>query len=100
MSTKDDRLYWWALAATGREIGEMSLLTDSKVGKPGSPYSIGILKICSILKGAGKGIDPGPTYLLMRYATARLYVPEKESMRMWARAMRTAVPRYPADNDK
>jgi len=96
---RGDRNYFWALKAAGREIVEMRAITDSKVGKPGSPYSVSILKICSILKGAGRDLDPAQTFGVMREATSHLHVSEREAMRMWGRAMRTARPRFPAANE-
>jgi len=95
---KDDRDYSWAITALGNELNELEQIRDSKVGKPGSPYSIALIKIASIVKGAGAGYLPGGiVFHSLRQASCQLGVPEREAMRMWSRAMQKALPRFPKD---
>lgn len=94
------RLQNWALAACARELNTLAVMDDSKVGKSGSPYSISVLKLASICKGAGCGyIQPGALLESIRVASSHLGVTEHESARMWQRAMKTAHPRFPTENE-
>jgi hypothetical protein len=88
----------WALNACARELNTLAVMDDSKVGKPGSPYSVSLLKLASICKGAGRGyIPPGALLESIRVASSHLGVTEHESARMWQRAMKTAQPRFPSE---
>lgn len=94
----NERDYSWAITALGQELQAMEQIEDGKVGKPGSPYSISLLKIASIIKGAGAGYLPaGICYHSMRQATQHLGVSEREAMRMFGRAMKNARPRFPKE---
>jgi len=69
-----------------------------KIGKPGSPYSISVLKIASITKGAGAGyLDRFVVFDLICERSQHLHIPENEARRTFSRAMKNALPRFPKD---
>jgi len=96
MSERNDRHYFWAIKAISSEILELRSQPIHKIGKPGSPYSISILKIASILRGAGKDLIPDQVFSSVTDATAHMFIKEREAKRIFDRALRIAKPRYPS----
>lgn len=85
----------WAIQAITSELRQLETMPDHKVGKPGSPYSICLIKIASIVKGAGAGnINMTGLLEMVQEKSKHLHVPERESMRMFNRAMKNAIPRF------
>jgi len=97
MSERNDRHYFWAIKSIGGEILDLKKMEPHKIGKPGSPYSISILKIASILRGAGKDLIPEQVFSSITDATKHLFIKEREARRIFERALRNAKPRYPAN---
>lgn len=93
-----ERYYQWAIRAAGKELTALRSLQDSKIGKPGSPYSVALIKIASILKGAGKQINPEQAFTVICENTTHLHIKPREARRMWIRAMKNARPRFPQEN--
>ena len=99
-STQDrqDRLHRWAIDSVVAELRVLGQMEDHNIGKPGSPYSVSVLKIASICKGAGAGyLDRFVVYELIQERSAHLHVPEREAMRVFSRAMKNARPRFPKE---
>lgn len=92
----NERDYSWAITALANELRVMEQITDRKIGKPGSPYAISMIRIASILNGAGKGyFHNGMVFHSIRLATCHLGVPERTAMRVFTRALKMAYPRFP-----
>lgn len=94
---EQERYYFWSLHALGREIAHARHMQHHNIGKPGSPYSVFLIKCASILKGAGQQIDPVLCWTNMQDATSHLQIPQKEQERMWSRARKNARPRFPKE---
>jgi len=98
LQDEQERYYFWSLHALGREIAHARCMPEHKIGKPGSPYSVFLIKCASILKGAGRQIDLVQAWANIQDATSHLHIPQNEQRRMWQRAMKNARPRFPQEN--
>ena len=88
----------WSLTALAAELRELEVLPPHKVGVSGSPYSVSIFKIASIVNGAGRSYLPtGLVFQSIQQASCRLGIKEREALRVWRRALRNAKPRFPKE---
>ena len=95
--SESERNKVWSFVAIGREMVTLKNQSgDEKPSKPGSPFSVSILKIASICKGAGYHHLNRFTVFERIIANSQQYhLSEREIWRVWNRAIKTAVPRYP-----
>ncbi len=100
-TTTTDQDHAWAAAAIEQELLQLETLPDKKINKPGSPFSISLLKIASITKGSGNGMTPDESLNKIKFAVrAHTWLQTREIDRQWKRAMDKATPRYRQDNGR
>lgn len=89
----------WSYIAVARELIQIKNQTgNDNPSKPGSPLAVSIMKIASICKGAGREYIIRERVLQRIIANSQQYHLEpKEIERIWNRAIKTAVPRYPKE---
>lgn len=94
-----DRL--WSDAAIENELTVLGSLPDESINRPGSTFSVALLKLASVVKGTGADhISPITLLEEIKYA-CRVYpwMSGKEIDRQWKRAMKKAHPRYRIESD-
>ena len=90
----------WALAAIEKELSQLENMS-SKINKPGSQFSIALLKTASIIKGSGKSITAHEALNKIKFAVRmHTWLNVKEIERQWTRAQKVATPRYRKDNGR
>lgn len=90
----------WAVAAIEHELGVLGNLPEENPNKPGSQFSIALLKIASVAKGDGRTLYNSDKLLAAITATinGRHGLNENEIKRQWTRAWNKAKPRYRNSN--
>ena len=84
----------WATTAIDAELRKLTNLPEENINKPGSVFSVSLLKIASVVKGNG-GISHDKTIQAIIAACNGHGIAEKEIYRQWNRALKTARPRTP-----
>lgn len=84
----------WAETAMQLELKKLGNLPDENINKPGSTFSICLLKLASIVKGSGSSHFFQNEVLQMIIKAAPSYIKEKEITRQWNRAYKVAKPRF------
>ena len=99
LKTEEDKKHLWVKAALEAELTALAHLPEENINKPGSQFSIHLLKIASICNGGGRGLISHSHALSQIEDTCQIYpwLQVKEIRRQWGRAIQKAVPRYPAD---
>lgn len=90
----DSDLQKWAAAAIDSELGEISILTQHNINKPGSPFFVSLLKLASIVKGSHTSEFETLT-AVKRTCSKHEWILQREIDYQWQRAYKTAVPRHP-----
>lgn len=83
----------WANTAINNELKILSSLPPEKVQKPGSQFSLSLLKIASIVKGEGS--NPDQMLAKIQQVCGSPSLPNREIERQWKRAWAKATPRQP-----
>lgn len=86
----------WAAAAIDAELKVLASLPDENINKPGSTFSVCLLKIASVLKGSGRS-HFSTVETVDRIKAACPDIREKEVERQWRRAYDKAQPRLRQD---
>lgn len=92
---RDPDLAWSDRAIEG-ELAQLANLPEQNINKPGSVFSICLLKLASIVKGSGaKHYTADRVRLMIHAACAGApHIEPKEIDRQWRRALKTATARY------
>lgn len=87
----------WAEAAINHELDNLSRIGDETIQKPGSQFSISLLKLASIIKGGGREYITADELIrkIQQAVATRPDITEKEIRRQWKRAHAKAEPRLP-----
>lgn len=87
-----DRL--WTESAIESELKQLANLPEQNINKPGSVFSICLLKLASIAKGSGARHVGTDSLRVSIHAACPDYIKPKEIDRQWQRALKVATPRY------
>lgn len=85
----------WAEKAVEEELKQLRNLPEENINKPGSTFSISLLKLASVVKGGGRRYFTGDELLAQVVASCPQFK-EKEIRRQWQRAYNKAEPRQRA----
>lgn len=86
----------WAESAIQAELQQLANLPDENINKPGSVFSICLLKIASAVKGSGADhfFQNEALDMIIKACAHEATIAEKEIRRQWKRAWKNAKPRY------
>lgn len=84
----------WSEAGIEKELKKLANLPEENINKPGSVFSICLLKIASIVKGSGADHFYSSEALEMIKKACPPDIKPKEIERQWKRAMKVAEPRH------
>jgi hypothetical protein len=87
-----DRL--WSESALADEYTQLANLPAQKVQKPGSVFSVTLLKIASIIKGSGRHVSPDQALAKIISICGSPSLPNREIERQWKRAYAKANARF------
>jgi hypothetical protein len=87
-----DRL--WSESAMADEYTQLANLPAQKVQKPGSVFSVTLLKIASIIKGSGRHVSPDQALAKIISICGSPSLPNREIERQWKRAYAKANARF------
>lgn len=96
--TYNQRLERWTHGAISDEIVKLGNLPEENINKPGSEFYKCLVRIASIVRGAGRPfMEPARALALIEIAV-EIYpsITKKEIYRQWRNAWKFAEPRVPA----